>query len=97
MSDGAEQARQAGPTRPEEEKPVGGPAAHCPFCPLLPWAYLLCLPLCPRARMKRQKRGDLWSPINGLRLARLFMSLRQKEPGNHAKKVSTKQALLLCP
>lgn len=34
MSDGAEQARQAGPTRPEEERPVGGrlpivPSAHC--------------------------------------------------------------------
>lgn len=34
MSDGVEQARQAGPTLPEEERPVGGQlpivlSAHC--------------------------------------------------------------------
>lgn len=62
MSDGAEQARQAGPTRLRKRGLWG---ASCPLS-LLPTAPMGLPPLpalCPKARMEGQKGGDLWTPI----------------------------------
>jgi hypothetical protein len=98
MSDGAEQARQAGPTPPGLRK-RGLWGASCPLS-LLPTAPMGQPPLpalVSQARTKRQKGGDLWSPIKWSEASLAACVTQIEEPGNHAKKVSTKQASVLYP
>lgn len=88
MSDGAEQARQAGPTRLEEERPAGGrlpivPSAHCSQGP----TFSAC-PCGLEPGGRGRKEMTYGHQLNGLMDC---LSLRQKEPGHRGKKASTLQ------